>query len=66
LLVSINDAAAVLAVSAPTVWRLVSAKRLAVVRLGGRTLLRQEDLAAFVATLEAGTPRATPHAKARR
>lgn len=60
LLVNLDDAAAMLSVSARSVQRLVESGQLKGVRLGGRRLFPVNELEAFVARLVAGGSDALP------
>jgi excisionase family DNA binding protein len=53
LLNSLESSAERLGIKRTTLWRLVRAKKLKVVKLGSRTMIAEVELTRFVASLEA-------------
>lgn len=51
LLLCVNDAARMLAVSRPTLYKLLASGKVGAVKLGGRTLIRMASLREYVGTL---------------
>ena len=45
---SVDDAARVIGIGPATVWKWVAAKEIPVIRIGRRTVIRHNDLVAFV------------------
>ena len=52
LLLNVTQVAAMMGVSDRTIWRRIREGALPAVRLGGRVLVKREDLEAFVDRLE--------------
>lgn len=50
---SVDRAAETLSLGASTIWRLIKAGRLKTVKLGGRTLIRREELLRLLDAAEA-------------
>ena len=48
MLLGAKSAAAFLLISEPTLWRHVSAGRIPVIKIGGRTMFLREDLETFI------------------
>jgi excisionase family DNA binding protein len=51
ILLTVEDAAAVLSIGRSKTWELIAAGELGVIRLGRRTLIPREELERYVTTL---------------
>ena len=66
ILVSVNNAAAMLGISRPTIYKLLNAGALRAVKSGGRTLIHTQALRDYAGTLSSYVPAAMSGEKVKR